>query len=438
VSGNPFTYGNPISDPRRFFGREREVEQIFSRLRNSEFESSSLVGDRRIGKTSLLNYLAVPEVRAAHGFEPARYVFIFVDLQMVDESMRPGQLWRHLLALLRRNCAGTGIDRLAARIADVERLDLLALDELFQQVDDSGKNVVFLLDEFERVTSNENFGPDFYYGLRSLMIHHRLALVTASRRELIELCRDEAIRSSPFFNVFANIGLRPFTSPEARHMISSLLAGTGIGFTADDLARVFDLAGCHPFFLQALCWMMFEARGAGAPAADGWMSLAERFRSEATPHFLSCWDSSPDYEKITLTAAALLEHRVSGGRVFTLTGLQELFARCGPAVERLERRGLLAADAGEYRLFSSLLGPWILDQLAAGLAEEQDYPAWLAENKGAVDRAAGRRSGRLREVLPKVSPRYRRLIVTWASDPKTVTAMADLLNNVLGMLSGRG
>jgi len=64
---NPFTYGNPISDPHRFVGREREVGQIFGRLRNEEFESSSLVGDRRIGKTSLLKYLADPGVREAHG-----------------------------------------------------------------------------------------------------------------------------------------------------------------------------------------------------------------------------------------------------------------------------------------------------------------------------------------------------------------------------------
>ena len=83
----PFTYGNPISDPRRFFGRTREVERIFGRLRNDEFESSSLVGDRRIGKTSLLNYLADPRVRAAHGLGPERYNFIYVDLQMVHNAM---------------------------------------------------------------------------------------------------------------------------------------------------------------------------------------------------------------------------------------------------------------------------------------------------------------------------------------------------------------
>ena len=49
VTLNPFTYGNPISDPERFVGRRREVEQIFMRLRNPEFESSSIVGERRSG-----------------------------------------------------------------------------------------------------------------------------------------------------------------------------------------------------------------------------------------------------------------------------------------------------------------------------------------------------------------------------------------------------
>lgn len=107
--GNPFTYGNPISDPRRFFGRAREVEQIFGRLRNEEFESSSVVGDRRIGKTSLLNYLADPSVRAAHGLGPDHYNFVYVDLQMVDEAMGPEQLWRRLLVLMRRQRADYGL-----------------------------------------------------------------------------------------------------------------------------------------------------------------------------------------------------------------------------------------------------------------------------------------------------------------------------------------
>ncbi len=237
MQSNPFTYGNPISDPRRFFGRVREVEQIFGRLRNEEFESSSVVGDRRIGKTSLLNYLADPSIRAAHGLEPGRYNFFYVDLQMVDEGMGPEQLWRRLLVLMRRQCTAEGIADVLAALERSERLTTFDLDELFQEVDDAGLHIVFLLDEFERVTENVNFGPDFYYGLRSLMIRHKIALVTSSRLELIELCHSEAVKSSPFFNIFANINLRLFSDTDWRLMVSRSLSGTAVRFS-DPIPRV--------------------------------------------------------------------------------------------------------------------------------------------------------------------------------------------------------
>jgi NAD(P)-dependent dehydrogenase (short-subunit alcohol dehydrogenase family) len=50
LAGNPFTFGNPIRDPNRFYGREDEVRQIASRLLSSGHESTSIVGERRIGK----------------------------------------------------------------------------------------------------------------------------------------------------------------------------------------------------------------------------------------------------------------------------------------------------------------------------------------------------------------------------------------------------
>jgi hypothetical protein len=224
--GNPFTYGNPISDPRRFVGRAREVEQIFGRLRNEEFESSSLVGDRRIGKTSLLNYLADPRIRAKHGLPPEEYVFVYADLQMVDDTMGPVRLWHWLLKLMRQHCKDNAVADLLAALERDERLDTFALDELFEQVDYKGQYVVFLLDEFEHITANGNFGPDFYYGLRSLVIHHQLALVTSSRRELIELCHSEAIKSSPFFNIFANINLSLFSQADADRLIHLSQGGT--------------------------------------------------------------------------------------------------------------------------------------------------------------------------------------------------------------------
>lgn len=154
MRANPFTYGNPISDPRRFFGRgRREIEQIFGRLRNAEFESSSVVGDRRIGKTSLLNYLADPGVREAHGLRADSYSFVYADLQMVDDVMGPEQLWRRLLASLDGQCPDNVILTAIRDLLGCERLDAFELDKFFQKVDDRDGHVVFLLDEFDRVTT---------------------------------------------------------------------------------------------------------------------------------------------------------------------------------------------------------------------------------------------------------------------------------------------
>jgi hypothetical protein len=430
MPGNPFTYGNPISDPGRFFGREREVTQICGRLLNRGFESSSLVGDRRIGKTSLLNYLADPSVRTERDLDPERYVFVTVDLQVMDDSMGPQQLWRRLLTLMKRHCKDAGIIELLAGLDPAEPLDGFALGDIFQAVDNTGQHVVFLLDEFEHVTTNPNFGADFFYGLRSLVSSHRIALVTSSRLELVELTHSKAIKSSPFFNIFANVGLRLFSPEESLGLISESLRPTEVRFTEPEVAQVLDLAGPHPYFLQAAGWALYDSyeRGLDRPArAD---HLRRQFRQEAIPHLIDYWDNSDDYEKIVLTAAALLEC-TTGSREFSLADLRKLFEHGEASVERLEKRGLLVFAQGRYRLFSSMFSPWILRQITAESGEEQSYEEWLKQSRRAVERLSGKRSSPLEDILPKVRPGYRELILTWASDPRTFTAVANLLKAAL-------
>jgi eukaryotic-like serine/threonine-protein kinase len=435
VLNNPFTYGNPISDPRRFFGRAREVEQIFGRLRNDEFESSSLVGERRIGKTSLLNYLADPSVRTSHSLPSERCIFVYVDLQMVDETMGPEQLWHRLLTLMRRQCKDKRVVELLETVRRDERLDTFVLDELFEQIDSVDQKVILLLDEFEHITSNGNFGPDFYYGLRSLVIHHQLALVTSSQRELIELCHSEAIKSSPFFNIFANISLCPFSAADAQHFISQSLDGTAVQFTQEEIGQLFELAGLHPYFLQTACWMLYESYQKGFGQEARVSLLREHFDREATPHLIDYWDNSDDYEKIVLTAAALLEQKMRPEREFSSQDLRALFSGSEPTVKRLERRGLVMSKDGRYRLFSSMFSTWILYQIIAELGEEQSYHAWLEQNQGAIERITGKQAGLLKEILPKIRSNYRQLIITWASDPRTLVAVASILKSTLALVS---
>src|SRR5512134_1322248 len=101
---NPFSYGKPIDDPVRFIGRRREIEQIYSRLL-SAFESSSGVGERRSGKTSLLKILQHPEIQTRFGLNPDKYKFVYQDFLFLDENTTPTRFWQRVLKAMRRTVA---------------------------------------------------------------------------------------------------------------------------------------------------------------------------------------------------------------------------------------------------------------------------------------------------------------------------------------------
>src|SRR5947207_2893500 len=154
---------------------------------------------------------------------------------MIDKSVTPPQLWQWLLRHMASCCNDTQVKQMLEAARRTQSIDNFTLEDLFDNIDAKDKYVVLLLDEFENVTENPNFNAAFFYSLRSLAIHHHLSLITSSRRELIELCHSQAIRSSPFFNIFANINIRLFTEVEAKNLIDQLLTATRISFTHEEL-----------------------------------------------------------------------------------------------------------------------------------------------------------------------------------------------------------
>jgi len=77
MTTNPFTYGNPIRSANRFIGRQSDLQQIINRLQSSAHESTSIVGERRIGKTSLLKYLADKHAAEELGLPPEEFCLIY-------------------------------------------------------------------------------------------------------------------------------------------------------------------------------------------------------------------------------------------------------------------------------------------------------------------------------------------------------------------------
>ena len=432
TNNNPFTYGNPISNPRRFFGREHETELIFSRLRNAEFESSSLVGERRIGKTSLLNYLADVDVRRRYDLLGGTHMFVYVDLQIMNKEVTPVRLWQRLLRQMGRVCQDSTVHQAIDEIRQQDAIDNFALADLFDIIDEKNQHVVFLLDEFEKVTENSNFGTDFFYGLRSLAIQHHLALVTSSRRELIELCHSEAIRSSPFFNIFANINVGLFTEDEARDLIYAALNGTDVDFTEDIIQLIFRIAGFHPYFLQVACHHAFEAYQRPLSEIERAQFIAGQLYQEAAPHLANYWHTSDDHEKIVLTVLSLLERRSRAGEQrFELSNLHEYYTRSEQTLSRLEKRGLIMEQENGFKLFNAAFGDWITEEITDVVNDPQGYDEWLRANRAGYDKLSSSAKGELGQILPKISGRYRDLILGWVGDSKNLGTAASLLRGVL-------
>ena len=300
---NPFNYGNPLTDPQRFIGRRQEVEQIFTRLRNPEFESSSLVGERRMGKTSVFNYISHPDVVQRNGLDPATHLFVYVDLQLLGPDTTPTRLNQHLL---RRLGSKVKDPELKEQLAALSQQDSIDNYDLFDLFDLKNLYIVLLLDEFENIGSNTNFGPEFYYGLRSLAIHHNLALVTASQSDLVELSRSDAVRSSPFFNIFATINLQPFSAKDVGDFLQSYLSGTDPSFTQKEVQYLWQIAGGNPFLIQMASFMLFRTHQQGREEPQRLAVVHAEFPAEAKPHLKGYWQSTSDDERTVLAVLALL------------------------------------------------------------------------------------------------------------------------------------
>ena len=97
---NPFVYGGPVGI-EKFVGRSREVSRVFDQLRSHALGSVAIIGERRIGKTSLMHYVSAPDICKRWNLDETRSVFLFQDCGAVA-PFTIDNFWRTILKRLRR------------------------------------------------------------------------------------------------------------------------------------------------------------------------------------------------------------------------------------------------------------------------------------------------------------------------------------------------
>jgi len=157
-----------ITDPDDFIGREEQINEIITRLRT--MQSSSVVGERRIGKSSLLYYLAQA---GAQRLGDPNYRFFYLDLQDAHFHTTVG----FFQAVLNR----LGVSTEAIKAENTLNQNLIAFTDQIEALEQSGQHIVLCLDEFENTFKHrEQFTEDFFDHMRSQLNIRKLAFVTAT------------------------------------------------------------------------------------------------------------------------------------------------------------------------------------------------------------------------------------------------------------------
>jgi hypothetical protein len=446
---NPFSYGKPIDEPARFIGRRREIEQIYSRLL-SAFESSSIVGERRSGKTSLLKILQHPEIQTKFGLDPEKYKFVYQDFLFLDESTTPTRFWQRVLKSIRRAIAAH--DQVVAEIEfalKAETIDNYALDDIFALIDQEDLYIVLLLDEFEQVTRNHNFDSDFFGGLRALAIHHHLALITSSRQDLVQLTHSKEVASSPFFNIFAAINQRNFSEQDATELIDKYLSDTGVKFLLSELNVIFAIAGYNPYFLQMACHHLFAAHQQGLDDAARRRYLTEEARREGAVILQDFWQGSTPSQQILLIILALRELERKAGKqgkadsfnaAFVETGrgedtvadLERFYGRAGQVIGDLENRGLVVknSETSGYHLFSTEFSEWIADEIVGDTSDLRAWRDWQ-KDETLVGALPMKMQDMLAQTVHGLNPDYRTTLGNWLLEPKTAMPSLGLIQTFI-------
>ncbi len=402
---NPFSYGNPIREPDRFYGRRWEVQQIVGRLLSSAFESTSIVGERRLGKTSLLNYLSHPQVGPTLGLTSDKYVMVYIDFQGLAD-ISPTRFWQRVLGKMARSLGNAELKKAVSQVRGQQEIELFDLEDLFDLVADKGLRVVLLFDEFEYITQSSNFGMDFFAGLRALAIHYPVAIITSTREELVELCHSNEIKGSPFFNIFGNVVLKPLSAQEVDELLDGALRDTPFPLVSEERDHLHRLAGCQPMFVQMAGYFLFEARQRGYETDTLYKFVDENFAQQADPHFTYQWNHSTESEKITLLALlALSRARKDGDPNPDAEQVSKLHARATHNLRDLATRGLTVEEEGRYALCSPAFADWISREITASAGKEeaeQTAEEWLRGEED-MDKGVG---DRVKSVLPRFNKKY--------------------------------
>lgn len=224
--------GQPVIK-NNFFGRELEINSIINHLEKGN--SIYLLGDRRIGKTSLL-YKIIDEYSDKFNF--TYFNLISPDIELLSLG--------HILSKIFPNF--TTIEN---ESADLESSQFI---ELVNRLKNNSKPTVLIFDEFPFYI--ENYSMEGKNKVEILLSVHRLIRQTANSNIHFIYSGESNLNRYPllqqYFNDLFLITLNPLSKLNSMILINDLSETLKLDFSNDIKQKICDFAQGLPFNIQLL------------------------------------------------------------------------------------------------------------------------------------------------------------------------------------------
>lgn len=299
ITITPFIYGRPVQG-EQFFGRQREIKTVLNRLYNRE--STAVVGPARIGKTSFLKHLVNSQVLIdALGKDfTDKITPHFLDLHDLPDDYNQEKFWQDVLAPLVAKPRTNIINHLLKESADAH-YDRRTLQKIFSKLAEEDHILFLLLDEFEVLINHKKFqDPSFFAGIRKISSHiGGLVVVVSSRlplEQMNKISENLLEIGSPFFNIMAEVRLKPFDTDTINQLLSQKL----IDFNDEQRTFIIRMAGRQPLVLQAMAAALYEN-------INNPIRASEICYEHISFHFADLWQNMSENHRTIVIILSLVE-----------------------------------------------------------------------------------------------------------------------------------
>ena len=335
---NPYRHHDQITEPERFYGRKGIITRIYSRIGVDRPQSMSIVGEPKIGKSSLLQILYHEQTKRDYLDDPDSCLYISMPLK--EEHLDGPQAFFQVVLDRVRNQTSALADTMAEPSYD-------GFGRLVEALESSERKLILFMDDFNMATQDKRFPLEFFSFLRSIANNYNTAYITTSHEELQKLCVSQEVGESPFFNIFTNVTLKGLAPDELAQLVAepSQEAGASLQPFQDVIV---DLAGYFPYLDQMACEILFSLQPDGTVLTSSTLEdLRTRFMAQAQPFFQGIWDGFSQQER-DICQAVLNTGNPARQVEFVAKNLQ--------------RRGYLENENGAYRLFCASFRMFVAEQ----------------------------------------------------------------------------